>query len=374
MIVYICMIILTVFFGVCSQRRMLTEDNRLSSDFPKNDKDYIEPAMSFMLIILFIFVFVSGLQSGYGDTTNYRMQFTNLDMTFSESLSSAWNNKSPFFTMFMAFIKTFTDDSQWLLLIVALLANFFVWDIMRKYSYSIPIACYYYICSGLFLWSMNGIRQCLVATFLFFCQKLILDGKFIKWILLLVFCYFFHTSAIFMIPVYFLFRGKPWTKKTYIFVGLILIIGVFYSRFSNAFFDAAEGTRFGEYESQVGEILSTGIPRIAFMMIPAILSFIFKDMIEQENSPMLNMAVNASILSAGIYILAGIGAGNLIGRIAFYSDLYVYIILVPYLLKKLNNTQYKIVVDLYIVVTAVFYLYQLKDMFWYSYWLKWFFV
>lgn len=377
MIMYVGMIILTVFFGVMSQRETVYNHRDISNN-KSNFEGYIKPSMGCMLIILFVFVFVTGMQSDFGDTTNYRMQFENLDVSFAESLNIDWSSKAPFFQIFMAFIKNFTSEPQYFFLIVAFLTNFFVWLVMKDNSYSIAIACYFYVCMGLSLWAMNGIRQYLVATLLFLCHRLIIDGKYIKWFVLLLFCYFFHTSVLFLVPVYFLFRSKPWSKRTAIFIVAVLVVGIFYSQFSSAFFDAAEGTVFEEYDKQQSEVASTSLIRVAFMIIPAVLSYIFRDIIEKENSMLLNMSVNASVLSAGIYVLAAIGAGNLIARIAVYSDLYVYIILIPFLLKKLlNSKDQKYIAYLYIIAAGIFYFYQqfiVYGGYWYSYYLGWYFV
>lgn len=377
MIMYVGMIILTVFFGVMSQRETVYSHRDISNN-KNNLEGYIKPSMGCMLIILFVFVFVTGMQSGFGDTTNYRMQFENLDVSFTESLNIDWSDKAPFFKVFMALIKSFTSEPQYFFLIVAFLTNFFVWLVMKDNCYSISIACYFYVCMGLSLWAMNGIRQYLVATLLFLCHRLILDGKYIKWVILLLFCYFFHTSVLFLVPVYFLFRSKPWSKRTAIFIVAVLVVGIFYSQFSSAFFDAAEGTVFEEYDKQQSEVASTSLIRVVFMIIPPILSYIFRDVIEKENSMLLNMSVNASVLSAGIYVLAAIGAGNLIARIAVYSDLYVYIILIPFLLKKLlDSKDQKYIVYLYIIAAGIFYFYQqfiVFGGFWYSHYLGWYFV
>ena len=380
MIIYISMTVLVVVFGILYENdkqknfKRLDCANGLNVDLNSNPHSNL----LFFILIFATFVFVTGLQSGYGDTSNYIKQFNNLDYSFKASLTIVWDNeKSPLFRIYMAFIKGFTEDAQWFLLITSLLSNYFVCRVLKNESSSVPIACYFYICSGLCLWAMNGIRQYLVATIFFACYKLIVKGKWLKWFLLVFILYFCHTSVIFLIPMYFLFRKKPWTKTTILFIAALLVVGVFYSQFSNAFFDVAEGTVFEEYSTQVNDVASTKFIRVAFMSIPAVLSFIFRKDIEVDNSPVLNIASNAAVLSAGMYFLAGIGAGNLIARLAVYSDLFVYVIFVPYIIKKLLDTQYFYVAHLYIVAAGIFYFYQtfiVGGGIWYSDWLHWYFV
>ena len=377
--IYISMIVLTVFFGVLAQRTTNNKvtDNTVIQPNINDTKEIKEQRnMVFLLLILGVFVFVTGFQSGFGDTTSYLSQFMNLKYSFEDSLVHSWDNKSPLFQIYMALIKSFTQDGQWLLLITAFITNLLVWNVMRKESASIPVACYLYICSGLCLWAMNGIRQYLAATILFAAYKLIIDGKWIKWFLLLFIVYFIHTSVVFLVPIYFLYRKKPWQKTTLLLIVFVLLIGIFYTQFSNSFFEIAQGTVFEEYKTQVAEVASTKIIRTAFMMIPAILSFIYRKEIEKTNSPLLFLSSNAALLSAGIYFLASIGAGNLIGRIAVYSDLFVYIVLMPYILKTISISRYNYVGWIYLIAAGVFYWYQMFIVYsgvWWSVWLGWHF-
>lgn len=378
MIVYYSMIVLTVTFGILAQR-ITTKDSkalRIEGSNLANSSEEIQEKRNifFMLLILGVFVFVTGFQSGYGDTTSYLQQFRVTTLSFRESIIQTWNEKAPLFRIYISLIKTFTNDGQWLLFITALICNFLIWNVMRKESASIPLACYLYICSGLCLFSMNGIRQCLAASILFAAYKLILDGKWIKWFLLLFILYFLHTSVVFLVPVYFLYRKKPWQKTTIFLIVVVLVVGLFYSNFSKSFFEVAKGTSFDEYQSQLAGIKQTKVIRTAFMMIPAILSFVYRKEIEKTEAPILYLASNAAVLSAGLYVLASIGAGNLIARIAIYSDLFVYIILMPFLLKHISKTKYNYIGWIYLIAAGIFYLYQMKDGYWYSDWVHWYFV
>lgn len=376
--VYIAMILLTAFFGWCYER---SKEGRVVNLGTTETIEYFDnkPKTLLLVLILLVFVFVTGFQTGFGDTFNYMGQFKNLIYSFPNSITEVWsdNEKSPLFKIYMSIIKVFTNDPQWFLLITAFISNFFMWRVMKNESCSITISCYLYICSGLCLWAMNGIRQYIVATFLFTCYKFIINGKWGIWFLLLFVCYFWHTSVLFLIPVYFLYRRKPWTKTTMLFIIGILIIGMFYSQFTDAFFDVTEGSSFDEYKNEVNDTSSTMLIRVLFMCIPAVLAFVYREDIEHEKSPLLNLASNASILSAGLYILAGIGAGNLIARIAVYSDLFVYIILMPFIIKKILRSDHSYVAWLYIIAAGVFYYYQQFVVYsgvWYSNWLHWYFM
>ena len=210
--IYISMIVLTAIFGVLAQRvsnNKVTDNTVIQQSITDTKATREQRNMFFMLLILGVFVFVTGLQSGFGDTTSYLSQFNNFNQSFKDSLVHSWNHKSPLFQIYMALIKTFTKDGQWMLLITAFISNLLVWNVMRKESASIPVACYLYICSGLSLWAMNGIRQFLAATILFAAYKLIIDGKWIKW-----FCSFF-SYFFFIHQLCFLFLCTSYTEKSH---------------------------------------------------------------------------------------------------------------------------------------------------------------
>ncbi len=57
------------------------------------------------------------------------------------------------------------------------------------------------------------MRQWFAVVVLFAASTLIKDKKFLKYLLICVFVAQFHASAYFMILVYFLVNGKPWSTK-----------------------------------------------------------------------------------------------------------------------------------------------------------------
>ena len=62
----------------------------------------------------------------------------------------------------------------------------------------IELSLYVYITGGLFLVSMNGIRQLLAAAIAFTATKYLIDGNWIKYFLIVLFASLFHQSVYYL--------------------------------------------------------------------------------------------------------------------------------------------------------------------------------
>ena len=79
--------------------------------------------------------------------------------------------------------------------------------------------------------------------------------------------------------------------------------------------------------SQFARDDGTNILRVLVYAVPVLLSLVGKRQIDRYDSPIINLCVNMSILSLGIYILSMFTSGIYIGRIPVFFSLYNYILL-----------------------------------------------
>ena len=75
--------------------------------------------------------------------------------------------------------------------------------------------------AGVFFDSFNGIRQYLVVAVFAYCYRFIKEGDFKKYIIIMGLCVLIHTSALFTIPIYFIYKIK--FNNKYVFVSLVVI-------------------------------------------------------------------------------------------------------------------------------------------------------
>lgn len=103
----------------------------------------------------------------------------------------------------------------------------FTWYIVFKSLHKKYLAylLFFIFCTEFFFWSMNGVRQFIAIVIFGFSIRFIIEKKIYKYILSLFFASLFHSSAILLLPAYFL-RNKFFYNR-YIFIILFIISFLF---------------------------------------------------------------------------------------------------------------------------------------------------
>ena len=144
---------------------------------------------------------------------------------------------------------------------VGLIANYEVFKILcafiqivpaviliRKYSNSIIISLVIYFCLPVFsMMSMSMMRQGIAFGIFLLSYKYILERKFYKYIACILCAALFHTSALILIPLYFVY-SIPYKKK---YIWLILFILCLVYLFSQALYSFMISFARIEYEMSI---------------------------------------------------------------------------------------------------------------------------
>lgn len=262
-----------------------------------------------------------------GDYWGYIHNFLNLSISFNEI---DWSAKEPGFDLIRVIIKSIFGNSETAFrLSIALIQSIPIIVIFRLYSSDYFLSVYLFITNGMYLsWMMNGVRQFLAVCIIFAATPLLLKKKFVPLILIILFAYTIHNSAIIMLPIVFLVQGRAWNKATVIFSILIVIL------FSNiSFLDSAIENTGLDYSisniSQEGDD-GTNILRVLINIIPLFLSFMYREKLDPDNR-LVNICVNMSLVNSCIYVVSMFTSGILIGRLPGYTIMYNFI-LFPYLI------------------------------------------
>ena len=106
----------------------------------------------------------------------------------------------------------------------ALVTIFLYIRTISKYSSVFPLSILLYF---FLVWHgcFNGVRQYLAAAILFSGHRYLFEQQFYKWFLVVLFASMFHTTAIIMLPLYWIVDRKL-NSKIFIFIltiGLILL-------------------------------------------------------------------------------------------------------------------------------------------------------
>ena len=115
------------------------------------------------------------------------------------------------------------------------------------------------------------------------------------------------------------------------------------------------------YEGDISIFLKddgTNIFRVLFYAVPTLMSWIYRRYIDRANNPMINMCVNLSIISTGVYVLSYFTSGILIGAIPIYFSLSNYI-LIPWLIDEVFDKETaNLVTIVFVAVYCFFFYYQ----------------
>lgn len=142
----------------------------------------IKPNRMLVLMAALSLVLVAGLRNNIGDTYFYMHAYNVTEFNWEY----IQNNKDMGFNIFQMILKGYTDDPQAMVFITALITNLLIVFTLYKYSRLIEISLYVYITSGMYLVSMNGIRQYLAAAISFAAIKYIFDGSWKKYVLIIL--------------------------------------------------------------------------------------------------------------------------------------------------------------------------------------------
>lgn len=318
----------------------------------------------FAFIVFLPVIFMAGFRGSVADTDSYVISFHHSPITLGEIpdyVSSRHKDRG--FYLFQALIHVFiTRDKRIYFLIIAFLQGLILIIVYRKYSSQYLYSVFLFVASTDYVaWMFNGIRQFIVATAIFAATPLLIKRKVIPVALMILLLSTFHQSALIMIPIVFIVQGKAWNQKTLIFIALILLAIIFVDKFTNLMDESLENTQYSSMVTDYTTMKDDGTSpiRVLVYCIPTVLAFIGRKKIQEADSRLLNLSVNMSIISTGLYILSIFTSGIFLGRLPIYCSLYNYILL-PWEIKNIfDEKDSKLVFPISVVAYLMFYYYQM---------------
>ena len=300
----------------------------------------------YVLSSLLSLALISGLRSNIGDTYFYKHAFEVNDFTWGQ----VKNQENIGFWIFQMLLKRFSDDPQILIFTTAIITNILIIYVFAKYSRHFELSTYVYITGGLYLVTMNGIRQSLTAAIIFMATRFIISGNFIAYLLIVLFASTFHESALILLPIYFLVRYKAWSRATLMLLVIAVVIVIGFDQFSSVLFSSLEDTQYGHYKDfQEG---GANVIRVIVFGTPLIIAFFGREKL-REIFPESDYIVNMALIG---FVFMIVSTQNWIfARFNIYFELY-QLILVGWIVKLFHEKEQRLVY-LGIIVCYFFYYY-----------------
>lgn len=321
----------------------------------------------FAVVAVLPLVIWAGFRGYVGDTGSYIMAFDDMPSSFSginSYIESQKKDKGFYFVS--AIIKCFIGNQYNVyFIIVAAVQCILLFKIYRKYSSAFAVSFFLFIASTDYIsWIFNGMRQFAAVTITVACFPWILQKKYVKAIIAILIASLFHQSALLVLPFVFIVQGKAWNKKTLFFIVAVVIAVMFADRFTDILDNMLMETQYQNVVSDWEQFQDDGtnILRVLVYSVPTILSLIGIKYIREADDPVINICVNMSIASAGLYVVSMFTSGIFIGRLPIYFSLYNYILL-PWIIRNIFNKRSVLLVNSAMVLGYTgFYMYSIYTM------------
>jgi len=310
---------------------------------------------SYAIISMGYIIFWAALRSGFADTRAYISLFEHAPAGMDAAFDALKREgKSPGFDFLQIIFKTYISaDFHWWLAMIAVVTAVPITIAIRKYSSDYLYSIFLFLASTQFIWMFNGIRQFLPAAIMLGCTGLLEDRKMLKYMTILLLCSTIHKTVLIMLPMYFFVVDKPFGKRMLIFVLAVLSCAISIAPLMDSMETILQGSAYADNINQFVEDDGVHPLRVAFSAVPVILAYIKRKQIVMMNNRFVNICINMTTVSAGLYFVGMFTSGIMIGRMPAFFIMYSFI-LIPFLINTVYK-QYK--TQFYIGFTAVYLLF-----------------
>ncbi|WP_431800782.1 EpsG family protein [Halobacillus andaensis] len=320
----------------------------LAVEVHTNTAVYFKPNKLFVFIAVISIAAVSGLRSNIGDTYFYMHSFEVNTFTWEV----IQEQKDIGFGLLQMGLQSLSPDPQILVLTTAVITNVLIVIVLYKHSRMLELSIYVYITGGLFLITMNGIRQTLAAAIAFTAIKFLIQGGFKRYAMVIMCASLFHQSALILLPVYFIVRVKAWSKATAALIGLAILLVIGFEQFSSVLFSAIEDTQYGEYKDFAEG--GANFLRVAVESVPLFIAYLGRHKL-REIMPNSDVIINMTLIG---FVFMVIATQNWIfARFSIYFSLY-QLILISWILPLFRERDKKFIYLAIIVCYFAYYFYE----------------
>lgn len=292
------------------------------------------PFTAFLLVLPLILW--SGLRGYIGDTYLYTVNFRNASSSLSELLAKLnTDSKDPGFSVLMTLFKTIgITDSRIFFLVIAAFQMWCICHTFRKHSTDYWLSIFLFVVSTDYIsWMFNGVRQFIATAMIFGAFDLMVKKKHIAFVLVVLLAAQIHGSAVLMLPLAYIMHGPALNRKTLLMiVGTFLLIP-FIDRFTPILNNLLADTQYSG--TMTDEIWmaddGTNPIRVLVYAVPSLMAIFGLRHVRRANDPVINLCVNASMVTTAIYLISMVTSGIYVGRLPIYTTLHGYIAL-PWLI------------------------------------------
>ena len=287
------------------------------------------------ILLMLPFFLWAGFRDKVGDTGYYRLVYQSMPRDFSQwgSFLRTVHKDWGFSVLGLAIKAVFGDNPVFYFLIIAGFQSFALVHVFRKHSSDYWLSIFLFVASTDYIsWMMNGMRQFTAVMLIFAFTDWIVERKNIRMIIVILVASTLHASALLMIPILFIIQRKAWNFLTFVAIGATVAALFFVDQLTDLLREALSDTQYSNIVNEWEEWGDNGTNpiRVLVYSIPVIIAIIGNRYIKETDDPMVNLCVNAGIMSTSLYVISMVTSGIFIGRLPIYVSLYATCILLPW--------------------------------------------
>lgn len=302
-------------------------------------------SLYFLVLCISIIIVVASFRTNIGDTLTYAGSYEEIR---NKTLGEELKNKGDIgFYVITYYLHKINPNPQFMIFFTALITQLLYFKFFLKYRTYLELEVFMYIAAGSYFVTMNGIRQSLAAGIIVMATKYIIENKFRKFLLMIIIATTIHQSAFIMIPIYFIVKTKPWSKKIFIMIGIAVIGTLLFYELLPILEKALEGTNYQHYIKSFQENTGDGANflRTAVAAVPLALAFLRRK--DLKDTPANRIFVNLSVINF-IFMLFSLQTW-VFARFTIYFNMYNFILL-PYLISTWKDRKEKKIIYVFFLI------------------------
>lgn len=246
--------------------------------------------------------------------------------------------------------KYLLDIPETMIFLCSFITILFFLKCIKSTSDDIVLSVFLYVFLGMFIGSFNAIRQYLGVAIVFWGIRYVLNKEFIKWCLCIIMAFLCHTSALFVLPIYFLVRIKS-KKKFFLIAVLISVVAYFSYDKLFAMIDIMKGYDSGSVADRIYATNSVSIFRVLMSWVPFVLCCFPKNILDEKLPEKDQILINYTFLIACLQTVSM--NSTYLARFCTYTTA-VNIITIPCILKHQSKNNHKVLYWLLLIIYLLY--------------------
>lgn len=249
-----------------------------------------------------------------------------------------------------------------LLVIISAIVVLFAVVVAKTVSKDISMAMFLFVCFDVYISSFSMLRQSIAVAFVMLAFKFMIDRKPWNFVLCVLSAYYFHESAIFILPIY-LFNFFSSQKKELIMyiIGFIIMV-VFALYDEEIIIELCKILNLHYYSSygMEGNSMTMMSYIKAFLMVGIFMFFLLYRFYCKKKNIQLSKTYSISLM--WFYLTVLLNVYNIItgeflthSRMTYYFS-WVLMLLVPEFLNSIENKKWKKIFTVVMIVAGICYL------------------